>query len=114
MGISITGTVEGVTVSGNVIRGGHTGCAVTDIKGEKRRYAPQAVSITGNVFQDQKLSLWVDGEVPMSVLFSANQFASSARDGGLGHFGQQTQGVWFKGNVVPKDKLPAKMFPGGF
>jgi hypothetical protein len=50
----------------------------------------------------------------MSVLFSANQFAPSARDGVLGHFGEKTQGVWFKGNVAPKDKLPAKMFPGGF
>ena len=114
VGISITGTVEGVTVSGNVVRGGHTGCAVTDVKGEKRRYAPQAVSITGNVFEDQKLSFWVDGEAPMSVLFSANHFAPSAGEGVLAHFGRQTQGVWFKGNVAPKDKLPAKMFPGGF
>jgi parallel beta-helix repeat protein len=113
IGISLTGTVEAVSVTGNVVRGGLVGCAVTDVKGAKSRYAPQAVSISGNVFQDQKLSFWVDGEVPMSVLFSANQFAPSAGEGELGHFGEKTQGVRFKGNVAPKGNLLPKALPGG-
>jgi hypothetical protein len=109
LGINLTGTVDGVTVTGNVVRGGLVGCAVTDIQGAKSRHAPQAVAITGNIFEGQNASLWVDGETPMSVLFSANNFAPAASGGTVGHFGEKTAGVWFKGNVAPKGKLPAKM-----
>jgi hypothetical protein len=84
------------------------------VGGDKVRYAPQAVSITGNSFLGQKASLWVDSETPMSVLFSANNFAPSVGEGSIGHIGEKTQGVWFQGNVAPHDKLPAKMPPGGF
>jgi polygalacturonase len=114
VGISLTGTVDGVSVTGNVVRGGFVGCAVTDVGGDKVRYAPQAVSITGNSFLGQKASLWVDSETPMSVLFSANNFTPSVDEGSIGHIGEKTQGVWLQGNVAPHDKLPAKMPPGGF
>jgi polygalacturonase len=105
VGISVIGTVDGASIAGNVVCGGQTGLAVTDIKGQGKRFAPRNVVITGNVFKGQKLSLWIDSAIAMPVLVSSNIFDPEC-DGQIAHFGEKTQGVKFTNNAVMRGKLP--------
>ena len=105
VGISVTGTVDGVTIAGNVVSGGHTGLAVADIQGKTNRFSPRNVVITGNVFKGQKLSMWIESLIPMSTIVSANFFELDS-DGEIAHFGEKTQGVKFIHNTITRGKLP--------
>ena len=105
VGISVTGTVDGIAITGNVVSGGHTGLAVTDIQGKAKRFSPRNVSITGNVFKGQQLSLWIESLIPMPTIVSSN-FFDLATDGDIAHFGEKTEGVKFTNNTIARGKLP--------
>lgn len=109
IGIGFAGTVEGATVTGNIVRGGLVGCSISEVKGDQTNCAPQAVALTGNVFQGQGQSLYISGEAAMSVLFTANTFAPSDGKGMAAFVDKKTKGVGFTGNVGPKDRLPEQM-----
>ena len=105
VGISVAGAVDGVVVANNMVAGGNTGFAATDVAGKEKRYSPRNLAVTGNVFKGQRLSLWIDSTAPMPALVSLNLFDLDS-DGDIAHFGEKTQGVTFTGNTITRGKLP--------
>lgn len=110
VGISVAGNVDGAVIAGNIVKGGETGMAVTDIEAKGARLSPRNVSVTGNVFTGQRLTLWLESLGPMGVSLSQNRF-DPAGGGSLGHFGEKTEGVTCENNTVVKGALPS-MPPG--
>jgi len=105
VGINVAGGVDGVVISDNIVSGGTTALAITDIAGKSKRYAPQNVSVTGNVFKEQQSVLWIESGIPMSAVLSQNIW-SPLPDGVVAHFGLKTTGVKLINNTLTRGHLP--------
>lgn len=102
--IEITGTVSGVTVSGNTVKGGQMALAMNGLAVRKPAHpggalpAPRDVVVADNVFRDQSNLFWIGGATPVISGLVANNVFSPAPDAGV-HLAAGLRGLVITGNL---------------